>query len=140
VWDEPAGDHVSAGSTGKKLGDIPTATYTVPTASEVADAVWDEPTSSHTTPGSTGKKLDDVPTATYSVPTAGQVADAVWDELTADHTSTGTTGKKLGDFTSSSAPSAATIATEVWATDIDGKEAQDRLRDTDDNAELGAIS
>ena len=49
VWDETVADHLTAGTTGRKVSDIPTTTYTVPTSSDIADAVWDEPTAGHET-------------------------------------------------------------------------------------------
>jgi hypothetical protein len=74
VWDEPVGDHQTAGTTGEALvasgvvtpADVwgyATRTLTAntnlndPTAAAIADAVWDETLGDHDTPGSTGHAL-----------------------------------------------------------------------------------
>lgn len=52
--------------------------------------------------------------SSYTAPASvGAIADAVWDESIAAHLTTGSAGKHLNDI---SAPTAAQIAAEVWAT------------------------
>lgn len=51
VWDEQLSSHTSAGTFGKKLGELTSGS----SASEIADAVWDEPVSNHQTSGTFGK-------------------------------------------------------------------------------------
>lgn len=56
VWNEPLASHSTAGSTGKKLADIPATA--APTAAAVAAAVWNEATSGHATAGTYGVLVD----------------------------------------------------------------------------------
>jgi hypothetical protein len=76
VWDEALSGHATAGTTGKKLTDVPTTIYTVPTAADIADAVLDEALSGHTTAGTVGKVLADIETDVNTV-----LADADPDYL-----------------------------------------------------------
>lgn len=120
VWNENLADHLTAGSTGKKLND-----GSALDANEVRAAVWDAPLNDYQDPGSTGEKLAegtpinvaDIAAAVWDEPLAdhldigstgnklnegtpidpSEIADAVWDEVIAGHTTPGSTGRKLSD-------------------------------------------
>lgn len=95
VWNEPTADHVTDGTTGEVLNNLPddgALTSLGGTPEEIADAVWEEAIADHEgTVGSTAEALAD---AGGSGASAADIADAVWDEATSGHTTSGTFGEQ----------------------------------------------
>jgi hypothetical protein len=120
VWDEPAEDHITPGSTGAYLETAthPEINLDCVDLSQIADAVWEEAKAGHTTPDTYGYYLDttvssraseitaaaikaktDLLTftgtdvhAAFSPTTQQDVADKVWDTAMASHTVAGSFG------------------------------------------------
>jgi hypothetical protein len=120
VWDEQLGGHTNAGSTGKKLGDLPLD-------STIADSVWDEALTDHQAVGSTGEALAQAATASGIIEASVSeqdkldIADRVWDELLAGHTISDSAGEALATASGIQSVDIDTdsIADAVWDEQLD---------------------
>lgn len=118
VWDEANADHLTAGSTGKKLADGTTGVIpTPPTVDEIADGVWDEDLTGHTTADTAGKQLSDIDISPIPTPpTVFEISDQVWREILADHSAVvGSVAEKIASLNNDTTPAdIASIADAVW--------------------------
>ncbi len=101
IFDEPAADHVTADTFGKKIAEAADVQAFV-------DGILNEPISGHTSVGTVGRRIDDTLEAS-DIPT---IVNDIWDEPLADHLGTGSVGEALGIADATADPVA--IAAAVW--------------------------